>query len=102
MEYLKDVVHYFGIAVLAICVRLLLALEKVTLYSFLRAAVTGAFVGLILGLTFVENSDLHPTYKYLIFGIAVSLAEDLIAGILNVGKQWRNDPKAFIKSFRRK
>lgn len=102
MDELKDVVIYMGLGILAILGRLLLALERITVYSFLRAAVTGALVGVALGTGFVENSDLDPMYKYLVFGVAVSLAEDFIAGILNVGKQWRTDPQSVIRLFRRK
>lgn len=102
MDGIKDILMYFGIGILAVVARLLLALEKITVYSFFRVAITGALIGLALGLGLVENTTMDPAYKYIVFGIAVSLAEDIIAGILNVGKQFRNNPEAFIALFRRK
>jgi hypothetical protein len=98
----KEVLLFLSIGVLAVIARLLLALEKITFFTFFRAAITGALVGLALGLTLLEQTDLAPIYKYIIFGIAVSLAEDFIAGILNVGKQWRTNPQSILELFRRK
>jgi hypothetical protein len=102
MDYIRDIILYFSLGVLAVFARLLLALERVTYYSFFRAAVTGALVGVAIGTGFMSKSHLDPVYEYLIFGVAVSLAEDLIAGILNVGKQWRDDPYKVIKKYWRK
>lgn len=90
------------IGILAVWGRLLLALERVTLIHFMRVSVTGGFVGLLLGVGFMDDITFSPWFKYLVFGIAVSLAEDLMAGIFNVGKQWRDDPQSILRMFRRK
>lgn len=102
MEKYEEIGLLCLIGVLAVWVRLLLALEKLTLKHFLRVSVTGGFVGLLLGMGVLDNNEYDPWVRYLIFGIAVSLAEDLVAGMFNVGKQWRDDPQSFIRVFRKK
>lgn len=102
MDKLDQIVILLGIGVLATWGRLVLSLEQVTLKHFIRVSVTGGLVGVCLGLGVLEDTGLAPWIKYCIFGIAVSLAEDILAGLLNVGKQWRDDPRSFFEFFRRK
>jgi hypothetical protein len=102
MDKLEEIGLLCLIGILAVWGRLLLTLEKVTVIHFIRVSVTGGFVGLLLGVGFMDDVNFAPWFKYLVFGIAVSLAEDLMAGIFNVGRQWRDDPQSFIRLFRRK
>lgn len=96
----KAYLTYCVIGVLAVCARLLVALEKITVYQFLRTVVTGAFLGLVFGLGLMEDTTLSPWLKYMIFGIAVSLSEDICMGLIEVGKRLRKDPLYLWKLFR--
>lgn len=102
MDDYKQIAVYFFLGVLATWGRLLLAIEKVTVHQWLRTSVTGAFIGMVIGLGLLEDSSLSPWMKYAIFGIAVSLAEDICIGILHVGQKVRTDPESIIRMFWRK
>ena len=98
----KDIIAFIVIGILATWARLLMAIDKITIFDFIRTAVTGALIGVCLGLGLVEDSTLTPWVKYSLFGIAVSLSEDIFIGILNVGKKLKENPQAFLRALWRK
>lgn len=102
MHEYKEIVVYVVIGILATWARLLVAIEKFTVFTLIRTSVTGALIGICVGFGLVEESPLPPWAKYALFGISVSLAEDIFTGILNVGKQIKTNPQAFFRSIWRR
>jgi hypothetical protein len=97
--------HWFWftiIGLLAILARIFITMEKLVWYGILRTISTGAFVGVVVGLGLLADSDLAQWQKYAILGIAVAIAEDLFIALISFGKTVKNDPRAFIDAIIRR
>lgn len=101
MSEYNQIFLYISVGALAIFARVLLALERITFLSFLRTAITGAFIGLVIGIGLLEDTELNPYIKWGLFGIAVSLAEDIIVSVLAFGREVRKNPMYLWQCLRR-
>lgn len=90
------------IGILAILARIFITMEKLVWYGILRTISTGAFVGVVVGLGLLVDSELAPWQKYAILGIAVAIAEDLFLALINFGKTVKENPRDFIEAIIRR
>ena len=92
--------HWFWfliISILAMTARIFITMEKLLWYGILRTISTGAFIGVIVGLGLLADSELPQWQKYAILGVAVSLAEDFMIALIAFGKAVKDDPKSFVE-----
>lgn len=83
-----------SIAILAVAVRMLFSADRWTLLGIARALAVGALVGFLAILWVVDLPDLSTGQKGVVVGVCATLAEDIVIGLLALGKKLREDPGA--------
>lgn len=86
-----------AIAVLAVSVRLILSVNRLTILGFLRAVTVGLFVGSVVNLYLGDIETMSDGTRGAIVGVAAVLAEDLTVALLAVGKQVRERPALLLE-----
>lgn len=85
-----------SIAIMAVAARMLLSADRWTLVGMVRGLLVGALVGTI-AILYVWNSDtMSVGEKGAVIGISACLAEDIVMGLLVLGRKLREDPAAII------
>jgi hypothetical protein len=85
-----------ALAVLAVSVRLILSVNRVTILGFVRAVTVGVFVGSVVNLYLGDIESMSDGTRGAIVGVAAVLAEDLTVALLALGKQVRERPTALL------
>ncbi len=85
------------IALFAVAVRLFFKADKLSLAGVLRGIIIGLFVGAMVNLALGDVASLSDGERGAIVGVAVVLAEDLIAALLNLGHQLRKHPERILE-----
>lgn len=88
------------IAVGAAVVRLIMDARHITFLAVLRAVFVAAFVAYLVG-EGLADVDLSSGTKNAIVGVASLLSRELVEGLIQIGEQWKRNPKAFIDSVRK-
>lgn len=80
--------HGFSVLLIAlgIVARLFMDREPITIVRVIRLLVAGVFVGALVSLALVDTSFSEPT-KGAIIGVCALLSEDLLTGLLALGKR---------------
>lgn len=89
------------IALAAVGVRLIMKAERFTWVGFFRSLTVGVFVGYLTSL-YLADSEYSEGLKGALLGGIVIVAEDLVIALLVVGRQFRENPQAFIRKFWRR
>ena len=85
-----------AITTVAVAVRLLLSVERLTLLGIARGFVVGGFVGFIVYQYLEDVPGLSDGWKGIILGVSAVLAEDLVVALLVVGRRIRENPAALL------
>lgn len=94
-----------AIAFMAVAVRIVLSADRWTLLGILRGLMVGTLVGWLAILWVWEMPTMSLGMKGCIIGGAACLSEDIVMGLLTIGKKLRDDPASVIDmvtSWRRK
>ena len=88
-----------AIALIAVGVRLLFSSSRITFPGIIRSIVVAVFVGLLAAKYIFDTQSYTDGVKYIVIALMAILSEDLVEGILRLGRKFNNDPEGFIKSF---
>lgn len=88
-----------ALALLAVGVRLLMSSDRITILGVVRGIVVGVFVGTVVGLYLSDVPDIGEGTRYAITAVSAVLAEDLIVGLMRIGKYIREHPHSIIDWF---
>lgn len=86
-----------AIALVAVAVRLLVSANRLTLLGVFRGIVVGLFVGGMVNLYLSDVVSMGEGTRGAIVGVSAVLAEDLVAGLLSVGKRIREKPESIFE-----
>jgi hypothetical protein len=86
-----------AIAFMAVAVRIVMSADRWTLIGVARGLMVGTLVGWIAILWVWELNTMSLGMRGCIVGASACLAEDVVMGLLTIGKKLRDDPAAVIE-----
>lgn len=85
-----------AIALIAVAVRLLFSVRRLTLLGIARSIVVGVFVGSMVNLYLGDVSSMTDGARGAIVGVSAVLAEDLVVAMLVLGRRIRENPETIL------
>lgn len=86
-----------AIALVAVAVRLLFSVNRLTLLGIARGVTVGLFVGSMVNLYLGDVEGMSDGTRGAIVGVSAVLAEDLIMALLAFGKRIREQPETLLE-----
>lgn len=85
------------LALIAVSVRMLFSVDRVTFLGLCRGILVGIFVGSLANMYLVGIPTISDESRGALVGVAAILAEDLIIFLLRLGRRLRDDPDAILR-----
>ena len=85
-----------AIAVVAALVRMIAIAERPTLLAVVRGVLVGVFVGAVVNLYLTDLVSVGPGARGAIVGVAAILSEDLVIGLIKLGRAVRDNPELLL------
>ena len=85
-----------AIALVAVAVRLLFSVRRLTLLGITRSIIVGVFVGSMVNMYLGDVSGMTEGARGAIVGVSAVLAEDLVVAMLVLGRRIREQPETIL------
>lgn len=89
------------IALLAIGIRLLFTVARITPFGIFRSIIVSLFVGWLAANYLFGIPEISDGTKAVVIAFAAILAEDIVVGVFKLGGKFREDPESFLRYFRK-
>lgn len=87
-----------ALAILAVGARTAINAERATLVGVIRAVIIGIFVGVEVNL-YLLTTDVPQEWRGAIVGLAAAISNELLIGLISIGKTIAKDPASAIRWF---